>query len=246
MRLVPVALLVVLAACEHSQVRVRAVIPGPDGTLEPASGLALVALPYNRDSVIVALEAHAAAPRPHPRALDSLVDRFREPFVTYTRTALTAERLRDTLDLLRRRLDSLPRGADAYRTLYREFARRADSLAALQRTAEDAHRRLDAVRRDLVPRIDSLRRDVARWEDSTFRGYDDTVRALQQRIGRPVVSDTTGPDGATLVVLPRGPWWIYARAWDVNDPYAYWYWNVPVTGDSLVLTPANAVHRPRY
>lgn len=246
MRFVSLALLVVLAACEHSQIRVRAEIPGSDGMLEPASGLALVALPYDRDSILAAFEAAAATPRPRPRALDSLIDQFREPFVSYTRLALAAERWRDTLDLLRRRLDSLPRGAAAYRTLYADFARRADSLAALQRGAEDAHRRLDAARRDVVPRIDSLRRAVARWEDSTFRSYDDTVRALRRRIGRPVVSDTTGPDGTTLVVLPRGPWWIYARAWDVNDPYAYWYWNVPVRGDTVVLTPANAVHRLRY
>lgn len=246
MRFVSLVLLVFLAACEHSQVRVRAAVPGPDGALVPAAGLALVALPYDRDSILAAFEASAPTPRPHPAALDSLVNQFREPFVTYTRLALAAERWRDTLDLLRLRLDSLPRGAEAYRTLYAEFSRRADSLAALQRAAEDAHRRLDAVRRDVVPRIDSLRREVARWEDSTFRAYDDTARALQQRIGRPVVSDTTGSDGTTLVVLPRGPWWIYARAWDVGDPYAYWYWNVPVRGDTVVLTPSNAVHRPRY
>lgn len=246
MRFVSLALLLALAACEHSQIRVRAAIPGPDGTLEPASGLALVALPYDRDSVLAAFEAAAPTPRPHPGALDSLVDQFREPFVSYTRLALAAERWRDTLDLLRLRLDSLPRGAEAYRTLYAQFVTRADSLAALQRSAEAARRRLDVVRRDVVPRIDSLRREVAQWEDSTFRAYDDTVRALQRRIGRPVVSDTTGPDGTTLVVLPRGPWWIYARSWDVNDPYAYWYWNVRVQGDTVALTPANAEHRPRY
>jgi hypothetical protein len=49
-------------------------------------------------------------------------------------------------------------------------------------------------------------------------------------------------------VLRIGPgrWWIYARAWDVQDPNAEWYWNVPVEGDSVVLTPANARRRPRY
>jgi hypothetical protein len=32
----------------------------------------------------------------------------------------------------------------------------------------------------------------------------------------------------------------------VTDPNAEWYWNVPVQGDSLILSPENGRRRPRY
>ncbi|MBA3556217.1 MAG: hypothetical protein H0W29_15875, partial [Gemmatimonadales bacterium] len=46
------------AACEGSRdLAVRVSIPGPDSVETPVSGIGLVALPYDRDSVLAALEA---------------------------------------------------------------------------------------------------------------------------------------------------------------------------------------------
>ncbi len=84
-----VALLVGFAgvtACERPRnVAVRVSIPGPDSVETPVTGVGLVALPYDRDSVLAALEASAATPRPDTSALDSLFRAFRVPFVTLHR-----------------------------------------------------------------------------------------------------------------------------------------------------------------
>ena len=47
-------------------------------------GVGVVALPYDRDSVLASLEARAGSPRPHTARLDTLFARFRGPFVAYT------------------------------------------------------------------------------------------------------------------------------------------------------------------
>ena len=74
-----------LAACERPRdVAVRVSIPGPDSVETPVTGVGLIALPYDRDSVLAALEASARSPRPDTTALDSLFRAFRVPFVSYT------------------------------------------------------------------------------------------------------------------------------------------------------------------
>ena len=57
--------LVGLVACEHPRtVAVRVSIPGPDSVDTPVTGIGLVALPYDRDSVLAALARNARSPRP--------------------------------------------------------------------------------------------------------------------------------------------------------------------------------------
>ncbi len=236
-----------LAACERTRaVAVRVSVPGPDSVETPASGVALVALPYDRDSVLRALEARAPAPRPPTAELDSLFRRFRGPFAAYTQAAFRAGKLRDSLERLKRTLDSLPRNAAEYRSLYLEFGRLSDSLSAVERREAAAESELEQARRAFVPRSDTLRARIRHWEDSTYRGYDSIVRALVTRSGREPVSDTTGPTGWAHLRLRGGPWWIYARSYDVTDPNAEWYWNVPVRGDTVRLTSRTGTRRPKY
>ena len=46
--------------------------------------------------------------------------------------------------------------------------------------------------------------------------------------------------------LRGGPWWIYARSWDPDDPNAEWYWNVPVASDTVRLDRLHRRHGPGY
>jgi hypothetical protein len=245
-----VALLVGFAgvtACERPRdVAVRVSIPGPDSVETPVTGVGLVALPYDRDSVLAALEASAATPRPDTSALDSLFRAFRVPFVTYTGTVQRAERLRDSLDRLRTRLDSLPRNTPEYRDLYAGFSRLNDSLAAAQQRTERARQGLDRARADFVGRSESLRARIRHWEDSTYRGYDSITRNLAARRRQDPRTDTTGGDGWARFELPGGDWWIYGRSWDATDPNAEWYWNLPVTGDTMLLSSRSGRQRRRY
>ncbi|MGH7656889.1 MAG: hypothetical protein ACREL6_01555, partial [Gemmatimonadales bacterium] len=80
-------------------------VTGPDSLETPVSELAIIALPYNRDSIIQALESAAAGPRPHVAELDSLFAVFREPFVSYSAASRAERQLQDTLAALGAVLD---------------------------------------------------------------------------------------------------------------------------------------------
>jgi hypothetical protein len=205
----------------------------------------IVALPYNRDSVLASLEARARTPRPHAAALDSLFARFRGPFTAYTSISYTAGKLKDSLDLLRSQLDSLPHDAQ-YRSLRTYAARLSDSLAAIESRADRARGALDRARAEFIDRSESLRTAVRQWEDSTYRGYDSIVENLAKTSGREAATDTTGATGWAHFSLEPGRWWLYARAWDTGDPNAEWYWNVPVEEDTVLLSSRTGQRRPRY
>lgn len=236
-----------LVACERPRdVAVRVSIPGPDSVETPVTGVGLIALPYDRDSVLAALEASAGSPRPDTAALDSLFRAFRVPFVSYTGMLQRTEHLRDSLDQLRTRLDSLPRNTPEYRDLYAGFSRLDDSLKAAQKRTERARQDLDRARADFIERSESLRARIRNWEDSTYRGYDSITRNLAARRRQDPRTDTTGGDGWARFHLPGGNWWVYGRSWDATDPNAEWYWNLPVTNDTLLLSSRTGRQRRRY
>jgi hypothetical protein len=236
-----------LTGCESGRdIAVRVSIPGPDSLETPAAGVGIIALPYDRDSVLASLEARARAPRPHTAALESVFARFRGPFTAYTSLSYAVDELRDSLGRLQRQLDSLPRGSPEARALRARTDRLADSLAALRSRAERARMVLDRARAEFVDRSESLRMAVRQWEDSTYRGYDSIVENLANARGREAVTDTTGDTGWARFSLPPGPWWVYARAWDTSDPNAEWYWNLPVNEDTILLSSRTGQRRPRY
>jgi hypothetical protein len=252
LRLVPTptlttALLATLVACGGPrEVAVRVSIPGPDSVETPVTGVGLVALPYDRDSVLRALEARARTPRPPSAPLESLFAGFRGPFTAYSATTYRLGKLRDSLAAAKAELDTLPRNAPAYARIHGEFGRLSDSLSAGQARAERARDELDRARRVFVTRSDTLRLRMRQWEDSTYQGYDSIVRGLALRAGHDAVTDTTGADGWAHLKLPPGRWWVYARSWDATDPNAEWYWNLPATDDTLLLSSRNARRQPRY
>jgi hypothetical protein len=240
-------LLAVLAGCQSERtVAVRVSIPDADSLETPAAGVGVIALPYDRDSVLASLEARARTPRPHTAALDSLFARFRGPFTTYSRISYAASALRDSVDALRRELEGTGPGSPEHRSLSARVRRMADSLTALEARTERAREQLDRARSEFVQRSETLRAAVRRWEDSTYRGYDSIVERLAGSRGREATTDTTGETGWAHFTLRSGPWWLYARAWDTSDPNAEWYWNVPVDGDTILLSSRTGSRRSRY
>lgn len=221
-----------LAACSRPKtVAVRVLLPGLDTADAPVAGTGVVALPYDRDSVLAGLRARAKTPRPDTTALDSLYAAFRGPFSTFSRSAYVLEALKD----------SAAKAAAG--------SPEATRLAARVREAEAARaaaaRTLDAARREFDARVPALRKAVRAWEDTTYAGYAALVKPLM-RMELPV-SDTTGPTGWATLTLGTGHWWLYVRAFDSDDPNAEWYWNLPITaGDTVVLSRANARHQAKY
>lgn len=225
---------------------VRVSVPNTDSIETPAAGVGVVALPYDRDSVLASLEARAGTRRPHTAELDSLFARFRGPFTTYTAAAHATGQLRDSIELLRGRLDSIPAAAPEYDALHARYTTLSDSLTLLERRTNRARLVLDRARSEFVSRSESLRAAVRHWEDSTYRGYDSIVENLARTSRRSAVTDSTGATGWANFTLAPGRWWIYARAWDTSDPNAEWYWNIPVNQDTVLLSSRTGRRRARY
>lgn len=141
------------------------------------------------------------------------------------------------------RPDTLPeaRLLDSLRGAYR---------ATLGRTGPEqvaAKARFDRLRMALAPRLDSLRLLQQGWRAAVYGGYDTLTLALTHRLLRDPFADTTDTRGIA-VVRPKndGRWWVTVATWDATDPYADRYWNLPLTGDTLRLTPQNAQRRTRF
>jgi hypothetical protein len=240
-------ILAALTGCGGERtVAVRVSVPDADSLETPAAGVGVIALPYDRDSVLASLDARARTPRPNTAALDSLFARFRGPFTRYTRLSYAASRLRDSLNTLRKAQDAIAPDSPEHRSFTVQVRRLSDSLSSTERTVERARAELDRARREFISRSDSLRARVRQWEDSTYRGWDSIVQSLTTGRGLEAATDTTGASGWAEFRLGRGSWWLYARAWDTSDPNAEWYWNVPVTEDTVLLSSRTGERRPRY
>ncbi len=236
-----------VVACEGPRdVAVRVSIPGPDSIETPASAVGLVALPYDRDSVLAALEAAAGSKRPATAELDSLFAGFRGPFNAYSNATLQATALADSVARVKSQLDSIPRNAPEYAKLFATFERLTDSLTEAKRAAETARKNLEQARATIVPRSESLRAVIHHWEDSTYRGYDSLVRNLAAQRRQEPLTDTTDARGWASFRLGPGRWWIYGQAWDATDPNQRWYWNVPADADTVLLSSRTGKRRPRY
>ena len=224
----------------------RVSIPDVDSQETPAAGVGVIALPYDRDSILASLERRARTPRPRTAALDTLFARFRGPFTRYTRISYQASQLRDSLERVQQARDSSGAGSSTRRELSSQVRLLTDSLSALERRGERSRADLDRARTEFVSRSETLRTAVRRWEDSTYRGYDSIVENLTRSQGREAATDTTGNTGWAHFTLSPGRWWLYARAWDTGDPNAEWYWNVPVEDDTVLLSSRTGQRRPRY
>jgi hypothetical protein len=237
---------VLIVACESNEhVAVRVSIPDPSTVETPAAGVGVVALPYDRDSVLARLEERAGSSRPHTAALDSMFARFRGPFTTYTAISYAESELRDSLRQIQLRLDSLGSATDRS-TLSALQRRMTDSLNKTTQRARQARAALDLARAEFLSRSESLRTAVRQWEDSTYRGWDSIVEGLARAQRRQPVTDTTDATGWAQFTLEPGRWWIYAQAWDTADPNSKWYWNIPADRDTVLLNSRSGKRQPRY
>ena len=207
-------------ACRARTATIRVSIPDLNGVETPVPGLVVSFLPYNRDSILTALEAKAA-PRPRTRELDSLFLDFRTPFIAYLKANA--------------RLDSLRSGGAP-----------AGSMAPAAESLSAARAALDRAREQLGPAMETSRAVVRQWEDSVYRDYSLITRSMGERVFANPVADTTDAVGWATITLTNGRWWATAHSIDPTDPNRQWYWNVAITGDTVFLSPQTGRRRPRY
>ena len=216
---------------------VRISIPDLGGIETAATGLPVAFLPYDRDSILLAMASRAPTPRPSTAQLDTLFATFRVPFQRFVAIAAPTDRLRRERDSLATLpgLESNPR-----------FRAVDDSLTLLVPIENSARAELDRVRSAVGPSIDRLGALIRTWEDSTYRGYRDIVRGLGERVFANPVADTTDQFGWATIRLTDGRWWATASTIDPIDPHREWYWNVRIDGDTAYLNPRTGRNRPRY
>ncbi len=191
----------------------------------PLGGVRVALVSFDRDSLRRAVEADATSPRPNTDQLDSLFQRFRGPY-------------QQVLELARARDDLRDRIREGNSSAI------ADSLAPVEQAYADADRVLAETRRQLQPQIEALRKSLRAW-DRTVAPQFDSLSSQLARGRRPII-DSTDATGWTHFEIPPGPWWVVAWVLNPNDPNSQWYWNLPLTGDTLHLTNATGHLRPRY
>jgi hypothetical protein len=240
------ALLVIASACSNSRtVTVQVLVPDLAGSATPIAGVVVTAIPYDRDSLIDAMERRVSAGRPHTQTLDSLFQAFHGPFLEFSRAAWNVERATRARDSVVAALRAAASPASRAE-LDRRLTQLDDSLRRLTPALERARATLSAARDTLWPRIVPLRLEARQWQLSTFDGYYTAARGLARSRMRTVSADTTDATGWATMVVASGPWWITARSPDPQDPNFEWYWNVRVDGDTIRLNPATGRHLPRY
>ena len=239
--------LLVLAACNNSRpVAIQILVPDLSGLDTPIPGAVVAALPYDRDSLIKTMEIRAGTPRPHTMALDSLFQAFHGPFLDMSRAAWLVEQTGRRLDSVNTALSTAPAGSPAAAELAPRQKVLQDSLARQNAGLERARTALGAARDTLWPRIERLRQEASAWEHTTYEGYDTLSRSQTTGRMRMITSDTSDATGWASLRIRNGSWWIHARSPDPQDPNFEWYWNVPLVGDTVRLSPATGRHRPRY
>jgi len=120
----------------------------------------------------------------------------------------------------------------------------ADTTAAAALFAR-ARRALDSVSHLVLPALlDESRRIGARDKDM-HPGWDSILAAAERSPAGQRLVDTTDATGVAHLVVGRGPHWIWVETADASDPFLAWRWTVPLTGDTLRLTPLNAHRVPR-
>lgn len=211
-------------------------IPGPDSTEAPLPSVAVVALPYDRDSVIRALEAAATAPKPSTQELDSLFQSYRTPFQRYSHLAMQTAIAADSLTALRRGLAMAGHGGPLPPEVAADTLRLARLAAGRRAELATARAELDRARAAVEGRGDSLRKLLRDWEKSTYKDYERITTDLVKKSRREPVVDSTDAAGRAALTLAPGDWWVHAKSWNPDDPNAEWYWNVKVgAADTLVV-----------
>ncbi|HEU5220318.1 MAG TPA: hypothetical protein VFU23_16775 [Gemmatimonadales bacterium] len=239
--------LLVLAACNSTRhVAIQVLVPDLAGVDTPVPGAVVAALPYDRDSLIETMERRAPSGRPHTRALDSLFQAFHGPFLDMSRAAWLVEQTGRRLDSVNAALSAAPPGSPAASQLAVTQKTLTDSLARQNAGMTQAKNALAAARDTLWPRIERLRQEARAWVQATYAGYDTLSRSQTTGRMRMINQDTTGATGWATLRLNQGAWWIHARSPDPQDPNFEWYWNVPLAGDTVRLSPATGRHLPRY
>lgn len=230
----------VLAAGCGSSVTVVVTTEGADGP-EPQANVPVTVLPFNRDSVFDALDAQASSPRPEMSAeLQAERDRVNELQAQWQDVNRQWAEARDNLQQLSIRLQNMDSRDPDYRRLFDQFNQGETVVNRLTRELDASFEAFTTAQESVAAATDSFKivRDL--WEDEAYAGYFDIQAELLG--GAEVLEDTTDASGMVTIPISGGDNWVSSR---VPTAAGELYWNVPVSGDTVILNESNGITRDR-
>ncbi len=247
-----VALIATLAltACGTASISVVVELEGEDGgDARLLEDIEVRILPYDRDRVFDSLTQAAPTPEPQiPPELLAARDDIAEAQRAWSAASTREAELRDTILKLRSKLDELNPAMNDYKELFLQVDPMITEFEGLEGEVQSLFETFNDLQQANLERMDAVRIQQENWANQAFSDIGDVIAARIDASGLEEVADTTGVQGAALVEVAPGQYWVYARYELLYDEL---YWNVPVTverGDPVVvrLTRANAERRPIF
>jgi hypothetical protein len=242
------------AACGGGDVTVLAQVQGAAVEGEEAGMLALSAipvrlLPYDRDALFDSLsQAH---PVPEPQVPDTIFQLQQAVSERYRQWQAALSRwgtLRDSVQVLSRRMDGMDRRSGEYLVMFRDVNDLLDDVDRLERQSNQAFREFEQLQTRLTEQARGIQLERELWADEAFAPVDSIIeeRLAQRRTQE--FADTTNAQGvARFRNIPSGAWWVYSR---FDRGFDELYWNLPIQverGDEIEirLNQENAEVRPK-
>ncbi len=242
-------MLALLSACNRStDLAVRAVSEASEsGQVLARAQQEIRLIPYDRDSLFVALAAQADEPEPQPPAdLLELRDSVSTAQERWRQAEAIWNDLRSELQTLSERMKTMNRASNQYFQAYRRFDDLDGRVRRLDGEKQGYFERFTELQSVYNERADSFSAVLHSWEDAAFEDYGEIVDSLTEVYGE-VLYDTTDANGWAYFQAPRGTWWVHTRA---KLPFEELYWNEPFKAsggaDTLVLNQSNADVRPVF
>ena len=242
-----------LAACGGGELAVTAEIQVEDQdgmtSARQLGDLEVQLLPYDRDQVFDSMAAAHGTPEPEiPADLQAQLDEIQVAQEEWRAAETRWGILRDTLQKISERLETLPRNGAEYRLLFQDFNSMDGDLSRAERQMNAAFARFTDLQGASVARIDSITVERENWGDRAFEGVGEVITLKIAATGLEAAADTTDAAGAAMFAVKPGAYWIYARYERAFDEL---YWNVPVTLEkgapvTITLSEQNAVSRPLF
>ena len=193
------------------------------------AGLEVTALPFDPDRILDSLTIAAPRPQPSFPELEEMLARYRRPDLGLFREVSGPLReLRDSVERLADSLNGADRRLPAYASRYARFRRMYGRLAQRAGERDAQWRQISGDELQLARRAQQAADSLRAWEEEAFAAYAELTAQATIREGRAVHGDTTDAEGAVILRLEPGSWWIVARWLDPDNPFQEFYWSVPI------------------
>jgi hypothetical protein len=239
----------VLVGCGGADIVVQAATEAEDGTPNPLTGLEVLALPYDRDSIFQELAALYGEPEPQiPDSLLQLQQQIAEANTSWQEATGRWNTMRDSLKNLSDRLTGMSRASPQYTVLFREYPGVEQAVAQSERQMNQEFSRLESLQNRFTSQAEEVEARRNAWADQAYAKVDSVIDARLDEIGMEEAVDTTDANGIATFQLGAGQWWIHAR---YDLPYEELYWNEPIEAArgepiQVILNKASASSRPKF